>query len=321
MSVLLTPETSLRADRAELKRLTWALIISLALHGTGVGGYVAGRKLFPGLVNRLQELAARLIPTPTIPKKQPTETEPPLVFVDVNPQAATPEPPKDPKFYSNRNSQAANPDADQETAVPKITGTQTEVVKAEDVPRVNLDKLQPDFSQPEPPKPQTPSGDLAMAKPDVTLRPEQKQEEQSRPRNLTEARMRLQQRNQLVGEKMKQDGGTRRVRLQASFDARATPFGAYDTAFIEAVQQHWFDLLDNSNYSFGRSGRVVLQFHLNYDGRITDMKVLEENVGGMLSLLCQKAVQDPSPFEKWPREMRLMTDKDYREVKFVFYYN
>ncbi len=103
MSVHLTPETSLRIGRAELKRFAWALAISLAIHGTGVGGYVAGNKLFPGLMNRLQTLVSRLIPTPAIPKTPPRETEDPLVFVDVNPQSATPEPPKNPKIYSSRN--------------------------------------------------------------------------------------------------------------------------------------------------------------------------------------------------------------------------
>jgi hypothetical protein len=75
------------------------------------------------------------------------------------------------------------------------------------------------------------------------------------------------------------------------------------------------------SYDGYRRGRVVLQFHLNPDGRITDMKVLENTVGETLGLLCQKAVLDPSPFDKWPREMRLLVDKDYRDIQFAFYYN
>jgi len=34
---------------------------------------------------------------------------------------------------------------------------------------------------------------------------------------------------------MKQDGGVRPQQLVASFDTKATPFGAYDRAFIDAV--------------------------------------------------------------------------------------
>jgi hypothetical protein len=75
------------------------------------------------------------------------------------------------------------------------------------------------------------------------------------------------------------------------------------------------------SYSGYRHGKVLVQFRLNYDGTITNLKVVEENVGLELSLMCQKAISDPSPFERWPREMRLMVDKDYREIQFAFYYN
>jgi hypothetical protein len=160
-------------------------------------------------------------------------------------------------------------------------------------------------------------GDLTLSKPDLNPRPDQGEAERTRPRTISEAMAR----NRLVGQKMKQDDGSKRLRLEASFDTRATPFGVYDRAFIDAVQSRWYDLLDNMSYDGYRRGMVVLQFHLNYDGRITEMKVLEHTVTETLSLLCEKAVSDPSPFDKWSREMRLMVGKDYREIKFTFYYN
>jgi hypothetical protein len=120
---------------------------------------------------------------------------------------------------------------------------------------------------------------------------------------------------------MKQDGGvTRRAEL-SMVDAKGTSFGQYDRDFITAVSQRWYDLLDNIKYDGYRAGKVVLQFHLNYDGRITEMKVAESNVGEMLGLLCQKAVLDPAPFDKWPREMRLMVGSDSRPIQFTFFYN
>ena len=64
-----------------------------------------------------------------------------------------------------------------------------------------------------------------------------------------------------------------------------------------------------------------MQFNLNYDGRITEMKLVETTVTETLALLCQKAVLDPSPFDKWPREMRLMIGEDSRRITFTFYYN
>ena len=123
---------------------------------------------------------------------------------------------------------------------------------------------------------------------------------------------------------MKQEGGVARHLKMSSLDAKATPFGAYDAAFIAAVQQRWYDLLDSNNFSFDRHGHVVLQFHLNYDGTITDMKVLDDtadsSLDGIMGILCQRAVQDPAPFDRWPRDMRLMVDRDYREIQFSFFY-
>ncbi len=318
-------EGSLRLDQPEFSRLAWAFGISLAIHLACFGTYELGKKF-----NFLQALHLPawlqkivLASAPKEPRNLPQEA--PLIFVDVDPTRSTAEAPKNAKFYSNRNSQAANADADRDLDIPKITGTQREIAKADDVQRSKFDKLQPVFaprdSTAEQPKPKSPAppGDLVMAKPDPNLRPDNGSADDARPRTIKEALMR-QHRSVLVGEKMKQEGGVLR-NLGTSFDVKGTPFGSYDAAFIEVVQSRWYDLLDNMSYDGYRRGKVVVQFHLNYNGYITDMKVLEENVGTALSLMCQKAVSDPSPFDKWPREMRLMVDKDYREIQFTFYYN
>jgi hypothetical protein len=311
-------EMTLRPGQRELKRLAWAVGISLAIHLLGYGGYEGGRKLglwqafhMPAWLAKTKLLAAL-----AEQQKKPAE-EIPLIYVDVSPRQATDEAPKNAKYYSNRNSQAANPEADKESDLPKISGTQTQVPKTEDTPRSPYDKLRPT------PRPQEevrskPVGDLAMTKPPPTLRAEEGP--QPRPRTIREAMMR-QQRDQLIGEKMKSEGGVKnRVELTA-LDAKASVFGDYDAEFINIVQSRWYDLLDNLSFDGYRRGRVALEFRLHYDGQITDMKVLDESVGTMLSLMCQKAISDPSPYRKWEREMRLMVDKDYRELKFTFFYN
>jgi hypothetical protein len=315
---------TLRPGRFEYKRLAWAFGISLAVHLFCYGGYEFGTSVLPGWLERVKFLAAlahHLRAQQKSPPQQPSE--PPLVFVDVNPEVVTTEAPKDAKYYSSHNSQAANPDADMNSNVPKITGEQTHVPKTEDTPRSNPDKLQPDFGaldrkEAEQNKPQQPPGDLAMAKPDTTLRQENPPPEHVRPRTLSAV-------PQLAGQKMKQDGGVKRQLRTFAVDAKGTSFGVYDAQFIRAVQQRWYDLLDSSNFSFDRHGRVVLQFHLNYDGTITDMKVVDDTVDGspdgIMGILCQRAVRDPAPFEKWPREMRLEINKDYREIQFAFYYD
>ena len=113
-------------------------------------------------------------------------------------------------------------------------------------------------------------------------------------------------------------GGTVEDRL--AFDTKATPFGEYDAAFIAAVEQAWYNLLENNLLS-QRSGRVVLEFKLNSDGRITEMKVQGNEVGEILGMICRNAVELPAPYPKWPSDMRRMIGSNTREIRFTFFYN
>jgi hypothetical protein len=117
---------------------------------------------------------------------------------------------------------------------------------------------------------------------------------------------------------MRQEGGVRRIGA-VSVDAKATPFGAYDAAIIRVIQQRWYDILDESTI-LTRSGKVVVEFRIHQDGRVTDLKVVDEDVGELLSLFCRRAISDPAPFAAWPSDMRRMVGRDYRDVRFTFYY-
>jgi outer membrane biosynthesis protein TonB len=335
------PGASMRQERAEFNRLVWAMILSLALHLTCVGIYQGGKRFgwwdnwqFPPWMQipLLSELLDKKN-TPQATQLPPTDI--PLVFLDVSPDQATPEPPKDAKFYSDKNSIAANPQADQESETPKITGTQTDVPKTQDVPREKeFTALQPSLPQEQPapheqeeqkPKPVDLPGDLTMAKPEQNAKPEEQprkeegQEIPTRPRTIKEAlaRKKLQS---IPGEKMKPDGGVKRRLELSSFDAKATPFGAYDAAMVEAISQRWYSLLDERSYASDSRGKVVLQFVLHQDGRISDMNVAENSSTEMLSIICQKAVRDPEPYAAWPAEMR-RTMGEIRRIQFTFYYN
>jgi hypothetical protein len=323
---------SLRPGRFEYKRLAWALLISLIVHLFCYGGYEFTRKVLPGWLERIKFLAAlahRLEEKKQTPPPPQQPTQVPLVFVEVNPETATPEPPKDAKYYSSHNSKAANPDTQADTDTPKITGEQEHVAKTEDAsrkftplqpaPPPKPDQVAKEDKPSEQAKPKPPVGDLAMAKPTPALRPDTGTAEQTRPRTLTEARMRQQQSNPMPGQKMKQEGGVRRHLQISSLDAKATPFGEYDRAFVEAVEQRWFDLLDSRQFALDRTGKVVLQFRLTYDGRITDMEIAQTTVGETLAYVCRLAVTDPAPYEKWPSDMRREVG-DSRNIQFTFYY-
>ncbi len=295
---------SLRLNRRETGRLGVVLALSLLAHLLVWGGYEAAKEL---QLWRWIPRLAWLMPAPKIPPVQ--KSEPPLEFVMV--EHPSTEAPNKAKYYGAQNSRAANPDADRDESVPKLNGTQTEVPKTETEPKPDFNKLQPApmMSEPTQPKPATEPGDLTLGKPQPQTPP--------RPRTIQEA---LAQMHRSPGVEMKQEGGMHRVALSPSFDVKATPFGQYDSEFVDAVTYRWYSLLDSQEFALDRTGKVVLRFHLNYDGTITDMTVLQNTVGDLLGYVCQKAITDPAPFQPWPEEMRREVGGNYREITFTFYY-
>jgi hypothetical protein len=281
------------------------------------------------------------------PEPKPPPQEIPLLFVDVSPAQVALEPPKDAKFYSDKNSRAANVDANLDTNVPKITGKQNQVIATEDVPREKFLPLQPTRASAPPqkppeevkprpletpvvktqpevkpaedlkPKPAKPPGDLALARPDPVPKKDDGKADHARPRTVEEYAA-LHPEWRPPSERMKQNGGAKPHLHVDSLDAIATPFGAYDAALIEAIKVRWYTLLEERHYSSG--GKVVLQFHLHSDGRITDMTVTENTAGEVLGYVCQKAVLDPAPFRVWPSDMRRLLG-DSRGIQFTFFYN
>ncbi len=263
--------------------------------------------------------------------------EPPLMFVEVTPEQAAKEPPKDAKYYSALDSKAANQDPDKETNIPRIQGQQDKVVKTFDTLNPQTQPAQPApppepkqepklEPKPEPtpqrnapqdetrPEPSRKPGDLAFAKPVPEPKPQENQPK-PRPRTVIEAKMRQ---GIIEGDKMKQEGGIKN-RGPVRLDVKGTTFGAYDEAFIAAIQRRWYDILEESNLPF-RTGKVVIEFVLHADGRITEVRVDEQDVGDILAVYCRRAISDPAPFASWPSDMRRQVGKEYREIKFSFFY-
>jgi hypothetical protein len=303
-------------DLMNRQPLVAAFCISLMIHATLFGTWRLGKHLHwwdhqaTWLLNLTKKRVVK-VSAKQLQALQQRQREIQLTFIEVDPASATPEPPKDAKFYGVANAKAANPDVTVETEKPKADGNRTEIPRTETVLRPQ--PLQPSIPPPDTPKSQPP-GDLAKAKTEpersdtVTIPTKEK------PRTLAAART---QKN-LTGEKVKQDGGVKR-HGQLNFDVKATSFGAYDAAFIAAVQQRWFDILDNTSFT-QRSGKVVLEFRLRYDGQIVELREAETEVGEVLGLICQKAVLDPAPYAPWPRDMRLTFPQGYRDVRFTFIY-
>jgi hypothetical protein len=302
----LSAYASIRLRKGEELRHLWiGLSSSVATHGLVFLLYLLLSSAAIALQNQLYEQ----LKMQQLADEKKFQEEAPLLFVEVTPEQSTPEPPKDPKFYSFANSQAANPDASVDTGVPKIDGTQDKVPKTFDTLRPSAEPLPP-TPPPEPEEPQTQPRDLTVGD-----SPPPKPPKQERPRTVAQAQL---QQGIIAGPRMRQDGGVKR-RGAVSLDTKATPFGAYDAAVIAAIQKRWYDLLEDSTAA-PKSGKVVLDFRMHSDGHITDLKVVEQDVGEIRALYCRKAVSDPAPYAPWPSDMRRMIGKDYRDVKFTFFY-
>src|ERR1017187_1609901 len=122
---------SLRYSRREREWLLAALLLSLLFHYGAWKGYEAGNK--HGWWQKFH-LPAWLQPAAKkyAMQAQFAHLNQPEIFVDVS--QADVDAPTRTKYYSNRNSRAANPEIANENT-PKITGSQTDVPKTEDVPK------------------------------------------------------------------------------------------------------------------------------------------------------------------------------------------
>jgi hypothetical protein len=306
--------------------LVLAAAISLATHVTIFGGWKLGQHFgwwknqqLPAWMQKISESLAKLPNAKKFPPQARNEV--PLIFVDVDPQSSQKEPPKETKFYGAANSQAASANP-AESKLPEILGKQDKVIKATENSKSKAQPLQPSPAKPDQtdakeskPKEKQIIGDLALAKPqEQNKKAEGKEEKEThvRPRKLSDVKP------SLLGEKMKQQGGAKRLALEPAFDVKVTSFGDYDREFIAAVQHRWYELLE------GRTtvpGTIVVEFRLNYDGRITDLKLVENSTqNAMLEFICKSAIDDPAPYRKWPSEMRRELKTDSREVRFTFYY-
>jgi hypothetical protein len=331
--------------------LARAFAVSILVHFAAISGVELGSRLGWWRMSLLPSTKSRVVDQVVKAQQQLQEQlrqalqqqtpEAQLVFVEVDPAQAATEAPKNAKFYSSQNTIASNPDP-AERDRPKIDGQQDKVPKTFDTLKPAPQPVQP---APQPPKtqpktqraeqkaqPERPTlpddpkptreqqpGETLLARAAPRPQPQQPPPEQPRrPRTVAEAKA---QKGVIEGKKIRQEGGARKHSIGTNLDVQATPFGAYDSMFIQAVQARWFSLLDERDFAGGQAGKVVLEFRLNHDGRITALRVVESDVDEILSWLCQRAILDPAPYRPFPSDLRRMLNNDFREVRFTFYYN
>ena len=324
------------AEKLLLRALMISLLIHLAVFGAWKWGgtegwwrdfnFPAWMHLTPKLLKPMTAKKIALVPRP---QPQPSQ----LVFVDVDPALAEAAPPKAPKFYSANNSVAANPNP-KNALVPEIRGRQDKVIKTTQDTRLKPQPLQPSppsrqtANAPEakalPKKAYTP-GDLVMARPGEKAQEKNGQSEtetgaeaqpqpvHQRPRTIAEGMAK----HGMLGEKSRQEGGVKRLKMDSSLDAMKTSYGDYDREFIDAVRTRWYQLLENRSPG---TGKVVVEFRLHPDGRVTDLNIAQNEMSDLFGLICAQAIREPAPYRPWPLEMRRNIPKEYRDVTFTFYY-
>lgn len=105
-----------------------------------------------------------------------------------------------------------------------------------------------------------------------------------------------------------------------AIDAKWSLFGAYQQQVLEAISLQW-QLLAGHLKSVEKDKRseVVIEFHLNPDGRVESLKVLKTTASRPATLVCQDAIQSREPFGVWPEEMVKLFGKEKRVCIHFFY--
>lgn len=121
------------------------------------------------------------------------------------------------------------------------------------------------------------------------------------------------------GPTMKQPVRASRLGVVA-IDANFSEFGDYTQRMIEAVSEQWQLLASRSNLADGNIGtRVVLEFIVDDEGNVLDMRVAYSDATQPARLLCQDAVISRAPYGAWTREMKSAIGEEM-PIRFTFHY-
>jgi hypothetical protein len=122
-----------------------------------------------------------------------------------------------------------------------------------------------------------------------------------------------------LGEPARKNGGANLLSVKPALVVKGSPTATYDAAFVSAVKARWYQLLENRTPN--APGKVVVEFRMRSDGRVTNVSVIQNEVTEFLSAICQQAILDPAPYARWPGEMRRDVGADFRDVQFTFYFD
>jgi TonB family protein len=100
-------------------------------------------------------------------------------------------------------------------------------------------------------------------------------------------------------------------------------FNSYDKAMIDAIEAKWYHILEGgidktSVKNEPTNGIVVIQFHLNCDGSVSHIKLINSNEDDLFNKACIAAIEQAAPFRKWSSKTIKMVGANFRIITFTF---
>ncbi|WP_269522941.1 hypothetical protein [Coraliomargarita parva] len=87
-----------------------------------------------------------------------------------------------------------------------------------------------------------------------------------------------------------------------ALDATFSEFGEYEQQFYAALQVGWYQEIDFFQ-PIDTGAKVLVEFTLHMDGKITEVKVLHSTASTIATTICENAIVKRSPFRPWTKEM------------------
>ena len=121
----------------------------------------------------------------------------------------------------------------------------------------------------------------------------------------------------VYGSLMRSKGSADR-RGALAIDATFSQFGEYEQQFYLAVQAGWYQEIEFFQ-PIDTSTRVEVEFRIQSNGIVDEVKILNSTAGEVATWICQLALTKRSPFRPWTEEMVQVFGQE-RTMKVVFSY-
>jgi outer membrane biosynthesis protein TonB len=290
-------------------------------------------------------IAVQQLPRDLVRRQALRRPPPQLSFIEVDATQASAKAPETAKFFSDRNSVAANPTPKNRSAeIPKIEGRklpqlETSTVRLASKPPSHP-AAPPPAAQPKP-KPQSTPARVEPPKTAATPKPEEgitapEPQRRAQPQlqtaapaaqpapnaaapapsapqlkfaessfGLRPAPGELSQTQREIPTMASETDGGVARRGPTALNVVGMPQGAYSKKMFAEIGRRWTLLLEQY-YADGQPGRVKLAFTLYPTGHVDHLKVAQNTASPILGSYCQKAVIDCAPFDPWPQELKLL---------------